>query len=217
MSVRAEHITIQRSARIFLLGTSQQIDDLWIVCHGYGQLPGRWLHEFEPIGAAGRLIVAPEGLHRFYLDPTAVPASKRRVGVSWMTREDRETDIKDYVSYLDRVVDHVLPAGKDVRVRALGFSQGCATVCRWAALGATSLNDLVLWAGEVPYDLDMQPAVQRLRQTRIVLASGTQDDTVPQQVQRRNHELLDAAGLSYEVHEYEGGHHLDAALLAALV
>lgn len=104
-----------------------------------------------------------------------------------------------------------------VRVRALGFSQGCATVCRWAALGATKLDQLILWAGEIPHDLDMQPAAQRLHQTRIVLASGTRDEMAPGHVQRRNHELLDAAGLSYEVHEYEGGHHLDAALLAAIV
>ncbi|MGQ0816208.1 MAG: hypothetical protein ACT4O1_17400 [Gemmatimonadota bacterium] len=86
-----------------------------------------------------------------------------------MTREDRERDIADYVSYLDDVGRYVA-ARDDVRIRALGFSQASATVFRWAALGKTRVDELILWSGEVPPDLDMQPAAARLRQTRIVCA-----------------------------------------------
>src|SRR2546425_5855384 len=75
-----------RSARYFTLGSPQHAADVWLVCHGYGQLASRFLERFRPIAAERRCIVAPEGLSRFYL--TESPA-ERRVGASWMTREDR--------------------------------------------------------------------------------------------------------------------------------
>lgn len=215
MNVHEEHIAITRSARIYSLGDASSANDVWIVCHGYGQLAGRWIEEFQPIAGDGRLIVAPEGLHRFYIDPPPAPASRRRVGATWMTREDRATDIADYVRYLDAVLDHV--GAESARIRALGFSQGCATVVRWAAMGKSRIDELILWTGEVPPDVDMQPAAARLRQTRIVLTYGTNDDLIPQTVQARNRELLDSAGLSYQVHHFEGGHHMDDGLLKRLI
>ena len=43
-----------------------------------------------PLDDGSRLIVAPEALSRFYLGEVSQrPASERRVGASWMTREDR--------------------------------------------------------------------------------------------------------------------------------
>lgn len=215
MKARAEHISITRSARVYTLGDVSNANDVWLVCHGYGQLAGGWIEEFESVAGDGRLIVAPEALHRFYIDPPPAPASQRRVGATWMTREDRETDIADYVRYLDAVYDHVNP--KNARVRAFGFSQGCATVFRWAAMGKSRIDDLILWAGEVPPDVDMQPAAVRLHQTRIVLTYGTNDGLIAQTAQARNRELLDGAGLSYQVHHYKGGHHLDDGLLSRLI
>src|SRR2546426_12690078 len=135
-----------RSARYFTLGSPQHAADVWLVCHGYGQLASRFLERFRPIAAERRCIVAPEGLSRFYL--TESPA-ERRVGASWMTREDRLHEIDDYVRYLDAVYREVLGRveGPAARVTALGFSQGTATVSRWAALGQSRLHHVVLWGG----------------------------------------------------------------------
>ena len=89
-----------------------------------------------------------------------------------MTREDRETDIRDYVAYLDRVVEHVTPSRAQVRIRALGFSQGCATAFRWAALGATRVHDLILWAGEVPPDVVLVLVEQTEKDVHALPARG---------------------------------------------
>ena len=43
----------------------------------------------------GYTIIAPQGLHKFYLEGTS-----GRVGASWMTKENREDDIKNYLVYL---------------------------------------------------------------------------------------------------------------------
>jgi predicted esterase len=218
MSAREEHIPVTKSARVYSLGATSDVTELWIVCHGYGQLAGRFIRDFESIQAPGRLIVAPEGLHRYYLDPPQgrEPAAQRRVGATWMTREDRDTDIADNVRYLDQVVERFIDNPTAVRVHALGFSQGSATAWRWAVLGQTNLAELIIWAGEVPHDIDMTLAAQRLRATRIVFARGAHDQMVPEEQVSTHLRKLDAAGLSYDLRVYDGGHRLDASLLAEL-
>ncbi len=127
--MQEHYFSTSRSARYFTLGSLEHAGDLWFVCHGYGQLAARFLERFHPLEAEGRCIVAPEGLSRFYL--TESP-TERRVGASWMTREDRLHEIDDYVRYLDGMYAKLAP--RQARVTALGFSQGTATVCRWVGL-----------------------------------------------------------------------------------
>jgi predicted esterase len=216
MTAREEHIAVTRTARLYLLGEPGTADDVWIVCHGYGQLARRFIRSFESIAIPGRSIVAPEGLHRFYIDPPPAPASQRRVGATWMTREDRETDIRDYVAYLDRVVEHVIGTRTGVRVRAFGFSQGCATAFRWAAMGARYIDQLILWAGEVPPDVDLQAAAERLRDTHITLVRGSRDELAPRGGVDRHIERLAAVGLSSELLEFDGEHEIAPGALGQL-
>src|SRR5947199_10791389 len=113
--MQEHHFSTRRTARFFTLGSPERSTDLWILCHGYGQLASRFLERFRPIEAERRCIVAPEGLSRFYL--TDSPA-ERRVGASWMTREDRLHEIDDYVRYLDALHAKIVPQG--ATVTALG-------------------------------------------------------------------------------------------------
>src|SRR5256885_16981857 len=84
-----------------------------------------------------------------------------------MAREDRLSEIEDYVRYLDAVHDDVFRVldRSQVRLHALGFSQGAPTVSRWAALGQARVDRLVLWGGEFPPDLGLTlpPVAARLR------------------------------------------------------
>src|SRR5437868_14633480 len=145
------HIGVSRTARYFTLGESLRgVAEVWFVCHGYGQLAARFLEKLRVLDDGRRHLVAPEGLSRFYL--TESP-TERRVGASWMTREDRLHEIDDYVRYLDAV--HADLQRPNARITALGFSQGSATVCRWAALGTARIDRVIVWGGEVPPDLDL--------------------------------------------------------------
>lgn len=215
MSVREEHIKVSKSARIFSIGDAETAPDVWIACHGYGQLAARFIRAFDAIAADQRLIVAPEALHRFYIDPPPAPANKRRVGATWMTREDRETDISDNVAYLDAVAAHVRSARTN-KMRALGFSQGCATAFRWAVLGNTIIDELIMWSGEVPADVDMELAAQRLAKTRIAFVNGARDDLATTAATMKHADTLREQGIRVEVFEHAGGHHLDPNLLATL-
>jgi predicted esterase len=197
-----------RSARYFTLGSPEQASELWFVCHGYGQIASRFLERFRPLEAEGRCIVAPEGLSRFYL--TESP-TERRVGASWMTREDRLYEIDDYVRYLDAVYTKLAPP--QARVTALGFSQGTATVCRWTALGSSRIDRLIVWGGEVPPDLDLK----RLRVPNLTLVYGTRDEFFTPKIIAVTEARLREHKISYELVPFEGGHEIDEGTLRRLI
>lgn len=216
MSAEAHHIRVVKRARYYTLGAQEGVGDVWLVCHGYGQLAGKFINDFKTLAGPDRLVVAPEGLHRYYIDPPPAPAAQRRVGATWMTREDREQDIADYVDYLDTLVGEVLARNAAARLRALGFSQGSATVLRWAVRGVRIPQQLILWAGEVPTDVDWNMGARKLAQTRIDVVRGNRDALTSQAGWDKNLRTLAEAGLGYQQHEFSGGHHLDDALLVRL-
>jgi len=208
--MREQHLSVSRTARYFTLGTRERAREVWIVCHGYAQLAARFLERFRALDDGGRYIVAPEGLSRFYL--TESPA-ERRVGASWMTREDRLREIDDYVAYLEAVCRAV--AGPGIPVTALGFSQGTATVCRWAALGAAPIHRLIVWGGEVPPDLDLGVArtAERLRAARLTLVYGHADPYCTPKIVAATEKRLQAHAIPYTRVPFDGGHEIAEPVL----
>ncbi len=185
------------------------------MCHGYGQLAARFLKRFEPIAEGRRLVVAPEALSRFYVGDGE--HREQPVGATWMTREDRLHEIADYVKYLDAVHAEVVGgAAADVRVRALGFSQGAATASRWAALGTVRLDDLVLWGGELPPDLDLAGAAERLRRLRITIVAGKNDQYITPKVLAGIERRLTEGAIPFRTQTFPGGHEIDDAVLGQL-
>ncbi len=214
-----EHrLAVTRPARYFTLGAiGPGAEEVWFVCHGYAQLAARFLEKFGVLDDGRRYIVAPEGLSRFYI--TDSPA-ERRVGASWMTREDRLAEIDGYVAYLDAVYDDVFRAldRSQVRVHALGFSQGAPTASRWTALGKAQVDRLVLWGGEFPPDLDLTsaPGVARLRAAQLTLVYGHSDQFITPKVLAETGKRLQAHGIPYHEIAFDGGHEIDQAVLRQL-
>jgi predicted esterase len=214
-------IVVPRTARYYTLGPTHGFPrELWFVCHGYGQLAGRFLRQFVPLDDGTRLIVAPEGLSRFYLDP--IPQRRNdpspRIGASWMTREDREAEIADYVAYLERLaaeVRHPL-AGAAPRIVVLGFSQSTATVCRWLAAGELRVDQLVLWGGAIPPELDLAAWSLRLHGAAITLVAGEQDELATPAAVAAEAERLSAAGVAFSLQRFTGGHTIDPSALLHL-
>jgi len=217
--LQEHHLSVTRTARYFTLGDpSGGVAEVWFVCHGYGQLAGRFLRHFEALADGTRLLVAPEALSRFYLEDMAVPASERKVGATWMTREDRLSEIDDYVRYLDALHAEVFARVEraSVTLHLFGYSQGTATACRWAARGAARVDRLILWAGEVPPDLDLAGAAERFRRLRLLFVLGRKDEYITPKIVAREEERLRSHGIPFEVKWFEGGHEIDAELLKEL-
>lgn len=201
---REHRVVVRRSARVFTLGGEAAVE-AWVVLHGYGQLAVRFLRQFEGIAGPERLLVAPEGLSRFYRDGGA-----GKVGASWMTREDREAEIENYLAYLEQVRAAVIPP---VPLTLFGFSQGVATAARWAVRGTPAPLRLVCWGGLLPEEI----SAARLAAIAVTFVVGDRDEWAsPARVKTQADGLL-ADGVSVEVISFDGGHEIDAEVLRALI
>jgi predicted esterase len=192
---------------------------VWFVLHGYRQLARRFIRRFDVVADGTRLVVAPEALSRFYVEGEVArhgPASV--VGATWMTREDRESEIRDYVGYLDALARRVLAdvAGAPP-VTVLGFSQGVATAARWVTYGDVRPRRIVLWGDSLPPDLDMERAAGRLARADLVIVLGSEDRSVSELSQAEEAGRLAAAGIAHRRVTYAGGHDVDADALASLL
>jgi predicted esterase len=218
---RTESIVVRRTARLALLGPAAPgVRDLWYVLHGYGQLATPFLEDFSAIDDGTRLIVAPEALSRFYEgDAQARLHKDAPVGASWMTREDRDSEIGDYLAYLDAVHESMLAAAGGETppvVTVLGFSQGGATAARWVASGRVHAARLVLWGSQFPPEVDLADPAAPLRRAESTLVIGTKDIFATPKVVANETARLNNAGFPYRLVRFEGGHRLDDATLCGL-
>lgn len=212
------HISVARTARYQQLGeVSAATRQLWLVAHGYGQLAEYFIRHFAPLHAAdpaGTVIVAAEALSRFYLTGT-----EGRVGASWMTRADRLAEIEDQITYLSALLARLradCPAA--VRITVLAFSQGTATVSRWLARNADHWrpDQLVLWAGNFPDDIESTAAQQLLTNLPVTMVSGDQDEYVGPEKLHQQAEILRQHGAKVTTLSFAGGHTLHGELLRQL-
>jgi predicted esterase len=213
MDFENHRLVVPRSARYLTAGSLDSgIDDVWILCHGYGQLASDLISSASALTRAGRLLVAPEALSRFYL------ADHEKVGASWMTREDRLAEMEDYIRYLDLLHDQlfqVVPRS-EARLRVLGFSQGVATGARWAVRGKARLDDLILWGSALPPELDSEESLERLGRLKLTLVGGTRDEFLTDPVRAEQRSRLSRHGIAFDEMTFEGGHRLDDRTLLAL-
>jgi predicted esterase len=201
-----------------MLGEARpEVEEIWFVLHGYGQLARRFLRRFTGVAGPSRLLVAPEALSRFYIGTGEGPhGPEALVGATWMTREDREAEIGDYVAYLDALAAAVVAEGR--RVTVLGFSQGAATAWRWVTYGTVpALARLVAWAGSLPPDLDLERARRALGATEVVLVSGERDGTVPPATTEEAAARLRAARIATRLVRHDGGHDIHDRTLRRIV
>ncbi|MEX2527227.1 MAG: hypothetical protein WEA09_06265 [Gemmatimonadota bacterium] len=231
------HLSVTRTARVAMSGgdgmsSHNAPGEIWTVLHGYRQTAPRFLRRFASIAGPERRIVAPEGLSRFYLETKdRANGSGDAVGASWMTREDRELEIEDYVRYLDEVARGLGrvpppppsqgPAASASKPPAspthtvLGFSQGAHTAARWAVLGSTPMHRLVLWGAGFPGDLP-ESSPSRLAGVEIVLVRGEADTLRNHREEEREEGWLAEAGLSARILSHPGGHRVEERPLQEL-
>lgn len=212
------HLEVTRTARYWVLGEEAvEPREIWFVLHGYRQLARRFLRRFEALDDGTRRIVAPEGLSRFYVGTeTGRHGPVSVVGATWMTREDRQREIHDYVRYLDRLAEVVTgDVATGVPVVVLGFSQGVATAARWTTLGAMRPRRLLLWADLLPPDLDGARALEAWADTDVMLVRGDADGAfADERLLAAERERMEGAGLRPRIHRYAGGHEILPEVLA---
>jgi len=208
LSMTRHTLEVSRTARYHLLGVrgpaTRRVE---FVLHGYGQLAAAFLASLAVRAGPERLLVAPEGLSRYYLR-----RGTGEVGASWMTKEERALEIQDTLRYLDHLA-RVLDLG-GLELGLLGFSQGAAAAARWAVLGETRFTRVVLWGCPLPPDLGLEAHAERVRAMHWALVAGEHDATAEQAALERDAERLRDLGATVQRHSFSGGHELEPGLLA---
>jgi predicted esterase len=219
MEVEIRHIQIKRTARYAILGSpGARTREVWIVCHGFAQLAARFIRRFHSIATEERVIVAPEALSRFYTERApGEHSAQSQVGATWMTTEDRENEISDYVAYLDEVRSEIFSRLQtEVIFRVLGFSQGAATVARWIAKGNSAPNQVILWAGSLPPDLTQSEVARLSLRSPLLFVIPKRDEYVSREKVSAELQRVTAIGVRHEVLEFDGVHDIDVATLESV-
>jgi predicted esterase len=192
-------IPFQHKASYYSIG--QENKKLIFVLHGYGQLARYFISQFEPLTEEEFCVVAPEGLHRFYLH-----GNNGRVGASWMTKENRELDIENYITYLNELYASLVKDKIWDRIIVLGFSQGVATAFRWVANGKIKPNELLLCSGMIPPDVNLDENNHIFNSIKMTYLTGKQDPYRTEEAvisfQKRLQEISHPIGIV----EFEGKH-----------
>lgn len=217
--MKSEELSFQFKARYFQSGEINKLTkNVIIAFHGYGQLAKYFLRKFESIVNDETVVIAPEGLHHFYLEDvnSRNKTKNNRVGATWMTRENRLMDIENYLMYLNTLYKKELE-GRNIDLTILGFSQGAATATRWILQGDINFNKLILWAGIFPPDMNFEEGHEILKDKSVFHVIGNNDPFVTDE---RIKEMTRLCGkLSINPHQvsFQGGHEIDAETLKKIL
>jgi predicted esterase len=206
------HINFQFKARYYSSGNlNEDTKYIWLVFHGYGQLAEYFIRKFRELDAT-HYVIAPEGLSRYYLNDNS-----GRVGASWMTKEDRLTDIENQITYFNKIYQSFQPEIKrGAKLVVLGFSQGTATAMRWIANQNISPDKLLLWAGTIPPDLDAENKNVDLSDIDTYIIKGDADPYAETAYIENMNEWLKLYKINSRSIKFSGGHTVDVKTLNQL-
>lgn len=215
------HLTVQRTARYYTIGNlTETTTHIWFCLHGFGQLASFFGKKFTDLDDKKTLVVVPEGLSRLYLN-----GEYKRIGASWMTREDKQHEINDCMGYLNSLYDTVLNGrnADDFHITVLGFSQGAATACRWlngsnAIPGHIRADRLILWAGFFSNGISDVIDPAKLANVETHYVYGTQDEyfeLIGDVDAYKARLLADVPNL--KITAFAGGHRVEPEVLRQLV
>ena len=209
MSIKLSHFSTPKTSRYAVLGQlTEKTKFIWVVLHGYGHLCNYFIRKFESFQAEQVLIIAPEGLHRFYLNGT-----DGKVGASWMTKEDRENDILDYINYLDLTLLQVCDSQKleNIRLIGLGFSQGGATLSRWLVNSKYKFSAFILWASVFPPDMEISQLPKNIPGYFIV---GDQDEYINADRIKDFQQFVNDHNLNICIEIFQGNHSIPTPVIS---
>jgi predicted esterase len=89
-------------------------------------------------------------------------------------------------------------------------------VSRWLAASELRADQLVLWGGGIPPELDLAAWATRLRGAALTLVAGDGDEYVTPAALAAEAERLSSAGVAFTLQRYAGGHTIDGSALLQL-
>jgi len=204
-------IQIKKTAKYATYGDPETAQTILFALHGYGQLAQFFIRKFNMLNENEYFVIAPEGLHRFYLK-----GASGRVGASWMTKEERQTDIDDYISYLDELWLKINSEYSFENKILLGFYQGGATASRWHNLGNYKADKILLWAAIFPTDMSLD-FLNKFSESNNYFVLGDEDEYLSIEQGENSIDALNLLGVEFQIVKFSGKHNIDSKTLLNLI
>lgn len=187
---------------------SDQTETIIIAIHGYAQTAEHFIDAFSSL-PENYFVIAPEGLNRFYSRGFGgVPVA------NWMTSLERESEIKDYIHYLDGLYEHLqMQKYPKAKIVLIGFSQGVATSSRWLEATQDKIDFYLMIAGDIANEMHKQlpGKISAIRKAYII---GDNDSIIlPEKVEAMKQLLGDATPF----YSFAGKHEMSAECLKMVV
>lgn len=225
-------LTVARTARYATVGAEHaEATQLWIAFHGYAHRASDFVTPLLDVVPSHVRVVAPEGLSRFYLEmPRPDGGHLARTGASWLTRDDRDDELRDALAMVQSVVAReyagiVHARGERPALCVLGFSQGVAMSMRWVvevgrnpAIGVRDhVHRHVLWAGGLAHDVSDEALRNAWRDTQVEVVWGSRDKFASESARETVRARFEGIGVTPAARTFAGGHRLDATLFGAML
>lgn len=182
---------------------------VWICLHGYGQLAKHFIKRFEFLDTADHVVIAPEGLNRFYFE-----GLNDRPVATWMTSEDRLDEIADFIGFLENLRQKLAwDKNGNTKIIYFGFSQGVTSLLRWLVDRTPPADYLLCWAGGLPDDLLFDHRKNYFSQIQSHFFLGDKDQYFELERVEKVKIQMASKGLEFNIHYYHGVHKVDDNVL----
>ncbi len=208
MESKKHQISVKRTAQYYVLGNLAEAKTIWLVLHGYGYAAEFFVKKFNAIVNENTCVIAPEALSKFYVN-----GLDGKVGASWMTKENREEEIDDYLFYLNTLYSEIvsLRKNKPFKLNVLGFSQGGATAARWVAQTTAKPDNFIMWASVFPDDMPFE--ILKNNNIKSYFLYGDKDVFLTKSRVDLQKQKLQDAGLDIKLIPFFGKHDIPEAVL----
>ena len=214
MEPTTQQVSFTIEAPYFTWGEkSEKTQNIWIVCHGFGQLARHFMKRFDVLDPETNYVIAPQGLSRFYMD------NYTKVAASWTTREFRDMHVDNQIAYLDQIYSREITPEllAQAKFNLLGFSQGVSVVTRWTAYRQIPIDRLILWAGGFPPELTPEKWTFLKSDMELWVVVGKDDEFLTDDRKKKQEELITNSIKKPEVIIFDGKHEVKREALKAFV
>ncbi len=185
---------------------TNQTKNVWIVFHGIGYLSQFFIRHFSSLNAEENYIICPQAPSKYYKDD-----QYRRVGASWLTKENTQIDTENVLNYIDAVIEHELIPSK-CKLIVLGYSQGVSIASRWIAKRKHYCNRLIFISGVFPKELTANDFNHLHKQVIFHHSVGSNDPIFDKKNVLKQEERIKLIFPTINITNHNGGHELNTTL-----
>ncbi|WP_103068443.1 alpha/beta hydrolase [Aquimarina sediminis] len=176
---------------------------VWLVFHGIGYLSRYFIRLFDSLDKEENYFIAPQAPSKYYKGN-----DYRRVGSSWLTKENTQSETQNVLRYVDAIVsEEKIP--KHVRLVVLGYSQGVSIATRWVASRKINCDDLIMISGGFPKELTKEDFSFLTNKTKVTHILGEQDPYFEIEKVKAEKIRIQQILPQIKFRTHQGGHELD--------